>query len=293
MKLATAPVNWNNNDAPGYRDWTPYPQLIEEMVSAGYTATEWGMNMPKDPPAMNADLQKYDLRMLGGYVGLELRTGVRQKEEIKRGMELGRFFKSIEGSYLVVGDSGDDKRLSQAGHVDPAGGLTSEEWKNLGQGLDQLGRMLREEGIELVFHNRVGTYVETGSETARLLQITDPMYVGWCLDCGHLVYGGGDTFEMLEEYGDRVRYVHIKDVDGKVLQRSKEENWSFETALKGFIFAPLGEGIVRIPNLIRALEDHQYDGWLIVEQDTTPADPTEIARQNRVYLDRLVNEKKL
>jgi hypothetical protein len=49
MKLATAPVNWNNNDARDYRAWTPYPQLIEEMVAAGYSATEWGMNMPRDP----------------------------------------------------------------------------------------------------------------------------------------------------------------------------------------------------------------------------------------------------
>jgi hypothetical protein len=42
MKLATAPVNWNNDDAPDYRDWTPYPQLIKDMVAAGYSATEWG-----------------------------------------------------------------------------------------------------------------------------------------------------------------------------------------------------------------------------------------------------------
>ena len=291
MKLATAPVNWNNNDAPDYREWTPYPQLIQEMVTAGYAATEWGMNMPKDPKTMNADLQSYRLQMLGGFVRLELRDGARRKAEIRRGLEVGRFFKSIGGSYLIAADSGDDKRLNEAGHVDPGGGLTDEQWKNLGQGLDELGRLLLEEGIELVFHNHVGTYVETGAETARLLQVTDPSYVGWCLDCGHLAYGGGDTFEMLEKYGDRVRYVHIKDVDGKVLQRSKEENWSFQAALKGFIFAPLGEGIVRVPDVIRALEDHHYDGWLVVEQDTTPSNPTEVAKQNRIYLEGLVNKK--
>jgi len=123
--------------------------------------------------------------------------------------------------------------------------------------------------------------------------VTDPSYVGWCLDCGHLAYGGGDTLKMLQEHGDRVRYVHIKDVDKKVLQRSKDENWSFQEALEGFIFAPLGEGIARIPEVIQALEDHRYDGWLVVEQDTTPADPTEVAQQNRMYLERLVNKKKL
>ena len=293
MKLATAPVNWNNNDAPDYRAWTPYPQLIQEMAAAGYSATEWGMNMPKDPGVMNADLRHYGLQMLGGFVGLELRNGARLKEEIGRGLEIGRFFKSIGGSYLIAADSGDRKRLSQAGHVDPAGGLTSEQWNNLGQGLNDLAKLLREEGVELAFHNHVGTYVETEAETAKVLEVTDPNYVGWCLDCGHLAYGGGDTLKMLQEHGDRVRYVHIKDVDEKVLQRSKDENWSFQKALEGFIFAPLGEGIARIPEVIQALEDHRYDGWLVVEQDTTPADPTEVAKQNRMYLERLVNRKKL
>jgi inosose dehydratase len=293
MKLATAPVNWNNNDAPDYRDWTPYPQLIKEMVAAGYSATEWGMNMPKDPQIMNADLRSHGLQMLGGFVGLELRNGAKVEEEVRRGLEIGRFFKSIGGSYLIAADNGDERRRSEAGHVDPAGGLTSEQWKHLGRGLNELGRLLQEEGVQVVFHNHVGTYVETGVETARLLEVTDPSHIGWCLDCGHLAYGGGDTFEMLEKYGNRVGYVHIKDVDGEVLRRSREENWSFEQALKGFIFAPLGEGIARVPDVIQALEDHHYEGWLVVEQDTTPGDPTEIAKQNRIYLERLLNRKRL
>jgi inosose dehydratase len=291
MKVATAPVNWNNNDAPDYREWTPYPQLIEEMVAAGYSATEWGMNMPKDPRTMSADLRKYGLQMLGGFVSLELRNTARQKQEIERGLEIGRFFKSIGGSHLIAADSGDDRRRGEAGHVDPAGGLTDQQWNSLGEGLNQLGQVLHQQGIDLVFHNHVGTYVETGDETARLLQETDPGRVGWCLDCGHLTYGGGETIKMLGEYGDRVAHVHIKDVDGNVLQRSREENWSFAAALKGFIFAPLGEGIVGIPQVIEALRSHHYNGWLVIEQDTTAFNPTEVAAKNRVYLDQLVNKE--
>jgi len=293
MKLATAPVNWNNNDAPDYRDWTPYPQLIKEMVAAGYSATEWGMNMPKGPQIMNADLRSHDLQMLGGFVVLELRTRAKVEEEVRRGLEIGRFFKSIGGSYLIAADNGDEGRRSEAGHVDPAGGLTSEQWKHLGRGLNELGRLLQEEGLRVVFHDHVGTYVETGVETARLLEVTDPSHIGWCLDCGHLAYGGADTLEMLQKYGNWVGYVHIKDVDGEVLRRSREQNWSFQQALKGFIFAPLSEGIARVPDVIQALEDHHYAGWLVVEQDTTPGDPTEIAKRNRIYLERLLNKKRL
>lgn len=49
MRLATAPVNWNSPDVPEYREYTPYPQLLDEMSAAGYSATEWSTIMPKDP----------------------------------------------------------------------------------------------------------------------------------------------------------------------------------------------------------------------------------------------------
>ncbi len=42
------------------------------MVAAGYTATEWGMNMERDAAKLMGDLQKRDLQILGGFVGLEL-----------------------------------------------------------------------------------------------------------------------------------------------------------------------------------------------------------------------------
>jgi inosose dehydratase len=49
---------------------------------------------------------------------------------------------------------------------------------NLTSGLDQIGNQLRLEGVKVVFHNHVGTYVETEAETARLLEETNPDYVG-------------------------------------------------------------------------------------------------------------------
>lgn len=55
MKIATAPVNWNNNDIEYCRQWTPYTQLLEDMVAADYAATEWDVSMEKDAGNMLAD----------------------------------------------------------------------------------------------------------------------------------------------------------------------------------------------------------------------------------------------
>ncbi|HZC35621.1 MAG TPA: sugar phosphate isomerase/epimerase [Chthoniobacterales bacterium] len=288
MRIATAPVNWNNADVTDYRPWTPYPALLDEMVAAGYTATEWGMNMEKDPGRLREDLRARDLQLLGGFVGLELRNPARKSAEIKRGLELATFFHESGANHLIVADSGDPRRLSEAGHIDPAGGLTAEQWRSLGSGLNELGERLGPRGVKVVFHNHVGTYVETPDETARLLEETDPQLVGWCLDCGHLAYGGGDNLEMLERYGNRIGYVHIKDLDKSILEQAKTHGWSFAQALKSYIFAPLGEGAARIPDVIEKLQLADYDGWLVIEQDTTPTDPTETARKNREYLEHLL-----
>lgn len=69
MKLATAPVNWNNADVTDYRPWVPYPALLDEMVAAGYVATEWGMNMERETANLRSDLQQRKLQMLGALLG--------------------------------------------------------------------------------------------------------------------------------------------------------------------------------------------------------------------------------
>jgi inosose dehydratase len=288
MRIATAPVNWNNADVTGYRAWTPYPQLLDEMVAAGYTATEWGMNMEKDPARLRDDLNGRKLQLLGGFVGLELRNPDKKSAEVQRGIELATFFREGGAPYLIVADSGDPRRLAEAGHVNPADGLNDTQWRSLGDGLNELGNRLGPRGVKVVFHNHVGTYVETQDETARLLDETDPELVSWCFDCGHLAYGGGDNLEMLERYGNRIGYVHIKDLDKSILEQAKTHRWSFARALQSYIFAPLGEGSARIPDVVEKLRLADYGGWLVIEQDTTPGDPTETARKNREYLEGLL-----
>jgi sugar phosphate isomerase/epimerase len=43
-----------------------------------------------------------------------------------------------------------------------------------------------------------------------------------------------------------------------------------------------------VPDVIDSLRQAGYNGWLVVEQDTTPDDPTQIAANNRRYLEPLI-----
>ena len=288
MRIATAIVNWNNPDIPDVFPWIPYGDAMDHFVDAGYDATEWGPSMPTDPVVMAADLQRRGLTMVGAFVGLGLRDVERHDAEIERAMVIAAFLAAIGGTRLIAADSGDDRRRAAAGHVDPEDRLTDRQWHSLARGLEELGERLAPMGMELVFHNHVGTYVETPDETARLLDETNPARVGWCLDTGHLAFGGGEALEMLSGYAGRVRHVHLKDVDGAVLAQARAERWSFGQALAAFIFPPLGEGIARVPDVVAALRAGGYGGWYVIEQDTAPGDPTDTARRNREYLERLL-----
>jgi inosose dehydratase len=290
MKIATAPVNWNNADAPDFREWFPYPQILDLMVAAGYQATEWGMNMPSHVSRMLTDLDERQLQLLGGFVALELRNEAKLASEIERAIEFGHFFKSLGGQLLIAADSGDPFRLAQSGRVDPTSGLKKHEWRNLTSGLDQIGNRLHLDGVKVVFHNHVGTYVETEAETARLLEETNPDYVGWCFDCGHISYGGADVFRLLTKYGSRVRHAHLKDINAEVLNEARARRWNLAAALKAFIFSPLGKGNLDLRRVLELLRDEGYNDWLVVEQDTTPLDPTTVARRNRTFLEALLDE---
>jgi len=288
VRIATAVVNWNNPDIPDVFPWIPYGEAMDHFVEAGYDATEWGPSMPTDPEVLGNDLRSRGLDLVGAFVGLGFRDADRREAELERALGIARFLAVNGGTRLIAAEAGDDRRRGEAGHVDESRGLTGTQWRNLADGLHELARRLEPMGMELVFHNHVGTYVETPAEMARLLDETDPALVGWCLDIGHLAYGGGAAIDMLPRYADRVRHVHIKDVDGDVLGRAKAEGWSFGQALAAYIFPPLGEGIARIPEVVAAIQAAGYDGWYVIEQDTAPGDPTETARANREYLERLL-----
>ena len=244
--------------------------------------------MPEDPDELKRELDARGLEMVGAFVGLGFRDPDRHDEELARAMAIARRLHATGGTLLIAAELGDDRRRGEAGHVDEARGLTDDQWRHLARGLHRLADEVAPLGLRVVFHNHVGTYVETPAETARLLDETDPAKVGWCLDVGHLAYGGGDALSMLPAYGDRVGHVHLKDVDGEILALAKAGDWSFAKALTSWIFPALGEGIARVPEVVDALRARGYDGWFVLEQDTTPDDPTEVALANRVYLEALL-----
>ena len=72
-------------------------------------------------------------------------------------------------------------------------------------------------GLDIVVHPHADTHIDTEDHVERFLDATDPDLVNLCLDTGHYAYCGGDSVKLIETYGERIGYLHLKQVDPEIL----------------------------------------------------------------------------
>lgn len=286
MRVATAPVNWNNDDLPDWRAHVPFPEILDAMQQAGYLATEMGSNFPPDAPVLLRELTRRSMELCGAYQWLPLRDLPLLMQHLNA---LGPTFAALQTSgcrHLIIADELTPARIALAGHVPPDGSqsLDALGFQHLAQGISTTAKVAQRFGLRLHLHNHVGTYVETPEEVAVLAAVMDVDAADFCFDTGHYAYGGGDPVQFVEQNAARIGYLHLKDVDGDVLVAARANAWSFLAALRKVIFCPLGEGIVDIPRIVRGLARSSFDGWIVVEQDTCRGDSTKTAASNLAYL---------
>lgn len=95
-----------------------------------------------------------------------------------------------------------------------------------------------------------------------------------------------DDFYM-RRYRNRIRYLHLKSIDRKIQKKVEHDNAPYSKAVAMGIFCEPSQGAVDFPAFRDVLQDINYDGPAIVEQDIYPAQfdkPLPIAKRTREYL---------
>lgn len=298
LLVGNAPCSWGTLEHQDTSQQVPYGRMLDELAETGYTGTElgdWGY-MPIDSPALDAELKKRNLVMLGAFVPVAMKHSAAHAGGVETAVKTARLLAAVAGTpapFLVLADDNgtDPMRTKLAGRVPPEAGLTPSEWKTFSRGADQIAKTVFEEtGLRTVFHHHCGGYVETQEEIATLLELTDPQRLGLVFDTGHYHYGAGgenrDLTAALNRFKERIWYIHLKDVAPEVARRARTEQWDYFTALRHGVFCELGKGSVDFPALLKWLSAQQYKGYALVEQDILPGmgTPKESAWRNREYL---------
>jgi inosose dehydratase len=298
IQFACAPVSWGVQDdrGPGWEQ--PHEQMLGEMVSAGYTGTELGPYgyFPTDPGLLNGTLQRVGLTLLSSFVPVPLTDPSRVESVIEHVRRVGALLAALGARVLVLADCQTPERREIAGRVpvDGSKSLSAAQWKQVGAIIRRVEEASAEFGLGVVFHPHVATFVETPLEVENLFDSLAGARVGLCLDTGHCVYGGGDPVDEGRKYRVQLQYVHVKDVDARVLGEARRKKLNFEQAVGAGVFSRIGAGCIDFDAFFRFLAESRYAGWAIVEQDViygkTLVPPVESMRESLGYLKKVVGK---
>ena len=299
LLIGNAPCSWGTLEFESTKgDQVPFDRMLDELKECGYTGTElgdWGY-MPTDPSALRTELAKRGLVMLGAFVPVALKYSTEHRQGTDAALKTARLLKAVAGHpapYLVLADENGREpiRTQLAGRAPKEAGLLPGEWKTFAAGANRIAQAVWEEtGLRTVFHHHCAGYVETPDEIATLLELTDPRWLGLVFDTGHFFYGSGakqvEIVSALEQFKDRIWYVHCKDCSPRIADRARQEKWDYFTALRHGVFCELGNGAVDFPGVLRWLGANGYQGYVLVEQDILPGmeSPKESAARNLRYL---------
>ena len=294
--FACAPDSWGVLDYPGPSWEQSYEQMLDEMVGAGYAGTELGPYgfFPTDPKILQPQLEKRKLKLLGSFVPVKMTDPSAGTAVMERIRKVGHLLATLRAPFLVMADDQSIERNAYSGRVYDRGcpTLSAHQWRHVGQIVADAERVANEFGLDLVFHPHVATYVESPEECERFYDVTSHTKVGLCLDTGHCLYGFGDPVNEAEKYKDKLRFVHLKDCDTRILELARHNKWTFEEAIEHKVFTIIGKGAIDFPAFFRTLLKNGYSGWSVIEQDVkfgaTEIPPKVSVAESMKYLNGLI-----
>lgn len=259
-RVASAPISWGICEVPGWGAMLPQKRVLGEMASLGFTATELGAAgfLPDDPFELKDVLGEFGMTLIGGFTPVVVHDPSARKSTIESATATARLFQQA-GATKFVSCAVMDMDWSNPRP------LTSEERKHMAEMFGVIDDICGEHGLDQVLHPHVQTAIETRDDITSVLDSCD---VTFCLDTGHMAFGGQDPVEFAKTAFERVGHVHLKDIRLDMVPAVLRREVSLMAATQAGVFTPLGKGDVDILGVVQTLENSGYRGWYVIEQDT-------------------------
>lgn len=250
-------------------DLAGLPGVLRDVQDAGFDGVEAGMMFDGDHAQAASVLSDHDL------VQWSLHTGYRTGYEVEREIE---YLAALEGKFIV---------LSGVGINEEGSGL--RPFEEAAEVLNEAGERCRDTGITFCYHNHGWEFREIGGVSGidRLMELTDPALVRFCVDVFWALYGGRDPVELIQRYMDRLAHMHMKDLKytGPEPRPAGVLSPLYpRLPLNGQAeYAELGRGEVDLQGVWDLIAPTSPE-WLVYEQDESSLPPEEAAAISRRYL---------
>ncbi|MEN8650334.1 sugar phosphate isomerase/epimerase [Streptomyces sp. 21So2-11] len=288
IRIGSAPDSWGVW-FPEDPQQVPWERFLDEVAEAGYPWIELGPYgyLPTDPARLTNETARRGLQVSAGTVFTGLHRGSEVWDETwKHVSDIAELTRAMGAEHLVVIPSfwRDDK----TGEVLEDRTLTPAQWRSLTTQTERLGREVRERyGLKIVVHPHADTHIDSEENVNRFLDATDPSLVSLCLDTGHYAYCGGDSVKLIETYGERIGYLHLKQVDPRILADVVADGVPFGPAVGRGVMCEPPTGVPALEPVLAAAQRLDVELFAIVEQDMYPCPPDKplpIARRTRRFL---------
>ncbi|MGW3813958.1 sugar phosphate isomerase/epimerase family protein [Streptomyces sp. NPDC005046] len=288
IRVGSAPDSWGVWFPDDPRQ-VPWERFLDEVTEAGYSWIELGPYgyLPTDPVRLTAETDKRGLKVSAGTVFTGLHRGPSVWESTWAHVsQVAALTRDMGARHLVVIPSfWRDDRTAEI--IEPPE-LTAEQWAHLTKGMERLGHEVKETyGLDIVVHPHADTHVDTEEHVERFLDSTDSDLVNLCLDTGHYAYCGGDSVKLIETYGERIGYLHLKQVDPAVLAAVVQDEVPFGPAVQRGVMCEPPTGVPELEPVLVAAQRLGVELFAVVEQDMYPCEPEKplpIATRTRAFL---------
>jgi len=273
IRFGVSPIAWVNDDMPELGGDTPLETILADARDIGFSGVELGGKFPRRAAVLRPLLAGYGLDLVGGWYSGQLL--VRDVEaEIAAAQDHIALLKAMGSTVFVHAETSNaihgrrDAPLTATPRLDAAG------WALLGERLTGFADHVAGQGLAFAYHHHLGTVVERPEDLDAFLEATGEV-VGLTLDTGHAALGGLDPAAVIRAHPRRIAHVHCKDVRRPVFEAVRARGGSFLDGVLAGMFTVPGDGGLDYGEVMRALAEIGYAGWIVVEaeQDPAVADP--------------------
>jgi inosose dehydratase len=231
------------------------------------------------PPTLGGDLdllqrialfsraqEEFGIRLSSLYCNAELINPSTWPAERDTLHAIARILAGFESPVLVVG--GGPPARPQEPH-------TSEDYDAFCRALAEVGASASALGLAAAYHPHLDCFVETREQLDRVMDRLDVSLCGLCIDPAHLAAKGADPVAVIRDYGEAVRYVHLKDTTAPPEALG---------AARYAAFCELGRGVVDFHGIAAELLRQGYAGIAIIELDISARGAEQSARESIAFV---------
>ena len=288
IRIGANPICWSNDDMIEIGGNISLEQCLSEAREIGLEGMEKGNKFPSTASELKFKLAEFGLVFISGWYSTFLLERDADAEFAAAQADL-KLRKDAGAEVLVTCECTRTVHGTKSAPLSTRPVLSDAEWAVFLPRMTRFAELVKEFGLQLVYHHHMGTVVQTPAEVDRFMAGAGAA-VKLLLDTGHITWAGGDAVRIAKTYADRIGHIHTKDVRPAIAAKALAEDWSFFDSVLAGVYTVPGDGSIDFVGVFKAVP--KYSGWIVIEaeQDPEKANPKRYVTMGYKNLKRFLKE---